>query len=145
MRLIRYALPLAALLALPLPFAAHAQSAVSAEKLSQALDTPGLQVKAVSKRRAAQMHQDYDVVDSAGKDMATVTEAPPSMFSEWKQVPDFEPLPGVGQEAYIRPRMDQVCARSARASACLTLMPMAFAKDKKPTVEQLKAALATLL
>ena len=139
MRLIRYGLPLAALLSLPL--ATQAQG-VSAEKLSQALGTPGLQVKAVPKRRAQQVHQDYDVVDSAGNDVATVTTAPPATFSDWKQVPGFDPLPGVGQEAYHRPGMDQVCARSAKAAACLTPMP---GTAKKPSQQQLKAALQTLI
>lgn len=142
MRPISHALPLAALAAmLSLPLAAQAQS-VSAEKLSQALGTPGLQVKAVTKRRAQQVHQDYDIVDSAGNDIATVTTAPPASFADWKQVPEHEQLPGVGQEAYRRPGMDQVCARSAKAAACLTPFPGA---PRKPSLQQLQAALATLI
>ncbi|MFG6412645.1 hypothetical protein ACG02S_01910 [Roseateles sp. DC23W] len=142
MRLMRSGLPLVLLLSLPM--GAQAQ-AVSAEKLSQALGTPGLKATLAPKFRPEQVHQDYDIVDSAGKDMATVTTAPPAYFAEWQKLPGFEPLPGVGQQAFVRPRIDQVCGRSARAAACVTLMPMAFPKDKKPTLPQLQAALATLL
>ena len=60
--------------------------------------------------------------------------------------PGFEAVSGVGQEAFQRPGMDQFCARGARYSACVTLMPMApFPGGKKPSPEQIKAALATLL
>ncbi len=134
------ALSLSTALLLTLPFAAQAQE-VSASHLSQALGMPGLQVKAVPKRRPQQVQQDYDVTDAAGKDIATVTTAAPAVFAEWKQMPGFEPVTGVGQEAYWRPGVDQLCARGAKASACVTLMPMAFPKDKKPTMAQLKAVL----
>lgn len=141
MRLNRLCLSLALLLALPL---AQAEG-VSSEKLAQALGVPGLQVKAVPKRRAAQPHQDYAITDSAGKDIASVIQAPAASFSDWKQVPDFKPLAGLGQEAYERPEIGQTCARGAQQAACLTLMPGAFPAGKKPSPQQIKAALQTMI
>ncbi|MCE4537093.1 hypothetical protein LXT12_07505 [Pelomonas sp. P7] len=136
------ALPMALLLALP---PAQADAVTAAAKLSQALGVPGLQVKAVPKRRAAQVHQDYAVTDGSGKDIASIIQAPAASFSDWKQVPDFQALTGVGQEAYARPEIDQLCARSATGAACLTLVPGAFPAGKKPSLEQRKAALAALI
>ncbi|MBW8843623.1 MAG: hypothetical protein JF607_01440 [Burkholderiales bacterium] len=141
MRPNRLCLSLALLLSWPL---AHADG-VSADKLAQALGVPGLQVKAVPKRRPQQVQQDYAVTDRAGNDIASVMQAPPASFSDWKQVPGFEPVPGLGQEAFARPEIDQLCARGANASACLTLMPGAFPVNKKPSLQQRKAALQTLI
>jgi hypothetical protein len=132
---------LALLLALP---QAQAEG-VSSDKLAQALGVPGLQVKAVPKRRAAQPHQDYAVTDSKGEAIASIIQAPAASFSDWKQVPDFKPLAGIGQEAYERPEIGQTCARGAQQAACLTLMPGAFPAGKKPSAQQIKAALQTLI
>jgi hypothetical protein len=118
---------------------------VSAGPLSQALCTRGLQVKAVAKRRPQHAHQDYDITDAADRDIATVTAGPPSMFKQRKEVLGFDPVPGLGQEAFWRPGVDQLCARGAKTAACLTLMPMAFPKDRKSTMPQPKAALQGLI
>jgi hypothetical protein len=139
---IRTALWLAALLAAsPL---AQADD-VSADKLAKAIGVADLQVKVVPKRRPQQIYQDYEINNAKGDTLFFVIQAPPSMFAEWKQVPDFAPISGLGQEAYERPGMDQFCARGARYAACVTLMPMAPFPAGKPSPQQIKAALATLL
>ena len=142
MPLNRHTLWLAALLATsPLACADD----VSASQLAQAMGLSGLQVKAVPKRRPQQLHQDYEINNAKGDTLFFVIQAPPAMFAEWKQIPDFEPVSGLGQEAYLRPGMDQVCARGPRHAACVTLMPMAPFPSGKPSVQQIKAALATLI
>lgn len=139
----RTALCLAALLALsPL---AQADD-VSADKLAKAIGVPELRVHVVPKRQPQQVHQDYELNNAKGDTLFFVIQAPPAYYAEWKKVPGFEAVSGVGQEAFQRPGMDQFCARGARYSACVTLMPMApFPGGKKPSPEQIKAALATLL
>lgn len=140
---LRTALWLATLLTLsPLAQA----SDVSADKLSKAIGVPDLHLKVVPKRQPQQPHQDYELNNAKGDSLFFVIQGPPSLYDEWKLVPGFERFSGVGQEAFERPRMDQYCARGARHAACVTLMPMApFPGGKKPTPQQIKAALATVI
>ena len=118
---------------------------VSADKLAKAIGTADLRVKVVPKRRPQQVHQDYEINNAKGDTLFFVIQAPPAMFAEWKQVPGFTPFSGLGQEAYERSGMDQFCARGTRYAACVTLMPMAPFPAGKPSPQQIKAALATLI
>lgn len=143
MRMNRLGLPTllsALLLALP-----SAQAEVSATKLAQALGVTGLQVKSEAKRNPQQAHQDYLLNDASGNTVATVIVAPAASFADWKQVPGFQPVPGLGQEAYARPELNQLCARGGSAAACITLMPWAFPGNKVPDLEHRKAAVLSLL
>lgn len=140
MRMNRLCLSMALLMSLPM---AHAE--VSAGKLAQALGVSGLQVKLEPKRRPQQPHQDYLLTDAAGSVVATVILAPATSFADWQQLPGFQPIQGLGQEAYARPELDQLCGRSSGAAACITLMPGAFPASKKPSLEQRKTALLSLL
>lgn len=143
MPMFRTALWLAASLALS-PLAQADDIAV--DKLSKAIGVPDLHLKVVPKRRAQQPHQDYELYNAKGDVLFFVIQGPPSLYDDWKKVPDFDLFGGVGQEAFERPRMDQFCAKGARYAACVTLMPMApFPGGKKPTPQQIKAALATVI
>lgn len=141
----RSPLTLAPLLALAIASPFAQADDVSADKLAQALGVPGLQVKAVPKRRPQQVNQDYAVSNSKGEAIAAIIQAPPASFADWKQLPDFKTLSGLGQEAYERPEMSQTCARGTKYAACLTLMPGAFPAGKQPSQQQIKAALTTLI
>lgn len=139
MRVTRLCLPMALLMGLSM-----ARAEVSANKLAQALGVAGLKVKLEPKLRPQQVHQDYVLTDAAGNEVATVILAPAASFADWQQLPGYQPIQGLGQEAYARPELDQLCGRSRAAAACITLMPGAFAAGKKPSLDQRKAALLSL-
>jgi hypothetical protein len=85
---------------------------------------------------------DTQYLDKAGQKLFSLRVGDPTFYDVSKgSGKNSEPVPGLGQEAFARPKLKQVCARTATTAACADALFMDPKVTQQHLIELVRAAL----
>ncbi len=101
-----------------------------------------LGVSGVSHAPSKTISLDIEYRDKAGQKLFSIRVADPPFYDVSKgSGKNTEPVPGLGQEAFARPKLRQVCARTATTAACADALFMDPKVTQQHLIELVRAAL----